>query len=139
MKLRPAEVSRLGHWLVQNELAECVQGELMSKETAAAAKQQSNAHVWHEPLNQMSQLGKWNPLFLKISLPNPAPVLERVGPWLGWLFSKPFRGRVGHALRCRLLQCVGGVGEIHVFAGRRPGHRELAVLVARLDGAQGAA
>ena len=85
----PAEVSRLGHWLVQNELAECVQGSLKPK-ADETKQQQSTAHLWHEPLNQVSQLGKWNPLFLKISLPNPAPVLERLSPWLGWLFSKPF-------------------------------------------------
>ena len=86
----PAEVSRLGHWLVQNELAECVQGSLKPKATDSGAAKQSSAHLWHEPLNQMSQLGRWNPLFLKIALPNPAPVLERLSPWLSWLFSKPF-------------------------------------------------
>lgn len=97
-KAGAAEVQRLAHWLLQNELAECVEGSLRVEQPEQNI---SSGSSWHEPLNKTAQLGKWNPLFLKVSLPNPAPILKYLSPMFGWLFSKYF-------VAVWLLVCMAG-------------------------------
>ena len=80
----PTEVGRLANWLVQCGLAECTEGSLNSPAPTPCT---TIGHRWHEPLNKTAQLGKWNPLFLNISLPNPARMLRYAYPTVAWLFS----------------------------------------------------
>ena len=60
-KAAPTEIYRLAHWLVQNELVECVEGALNTEQPTQST---ATSGGWHEPLNRTAQLGKWNPLFL---------------------------------------------------------------------------
>jgi len=84
-KVDGAEVSRLAGWLVQSGLAKVSDGSLSS---AAAPK--TTGQKLLNPLNQAAKLGQWNPLFLKISLPNPQRILKYVAPLFTHFFSRYF-------------------------------------------------
>ncbi len=81
----PQEVSRLAGWLVQAGLARVNEGALVDTSTSNSA-----TRGWHDPLKQASKLGQWNPLFLKISLPDPSPLLAWIAPVLSLFFSRTF-------------------------------------------------
>jgi len=81
----PEDVSRLAHWLVQNKLADVVEGSLTGKTQSVSPTQ-----AWEAPLQQTAKLGAWNPLFVKFALPNPQPILQAIYPLSSWLFSSSF-------------------------------------------------
>lgn len=83
-----AEVLRLGHWLVQNQLAECVSGGAFAHRDPAASSH--NRDLWQEPIGTAAQMAKWNPLFLKVTLPDPQPALRFLYPAVAGIFSKFF-------------------------------------------------
>lgn len=80
------EVSRLSTWLLQSGLAKVAEGSLATP----SPQEQPVGQSWHDPLNQAARLGQWNPLFLKIQLPNPQRLLAALQPTLGFLFSPVF-------------------------------------------------
>ena len=84
-KVESGEVSRLAGWLVQSGLAQVTDGSLSS-----AAPPTSTGQKLLNPLNQAAKLGQWNPLFLKIALPNPERILAYFAPLFTHFFSRYF-------------------------------------------------
>lgn len=78
----PEEVVRLAHWLTQSGLADVVEGALRVE-----TREQHGSGVWIDPLQQAARWGAWNPLFMRVTLPDPQPFLRVVYPCMSWLFS----------------------------------------------------
>ncbi len=75
--------ARLVHWLAQTGLAD--------GEAAPRPPRDGTPHDgrnWYETLQRTRKLGQWNPLFVRIPLPNPEPLLQ----WTQYRFLSPDNG-----------------------------------------------
>ncbi len=95
----PQEVSRLATWLVRSGLAQS----LNASPTQDSLVTGNNS--WRDAIQGTARLGKWNPLFVRLTLPNPQRALERLKPYLSWLFS-------GYFLAIWLTVCLLGAQRV---------------------------
>ena len=72
---------RICHWLMQSGLASSTSG-----------NSSNVAHLLEQVESQSTQkaVGHLNPLFIKLPLGNPQPLIKAVSPFLGWLGSQAF-------------------------------------------------
>ena len=72
---------RICHWLMQSGLASSADGSSSNVE-----------HLLEQVESQSNQkvVGQLNPLFIKLPLGNPQPLIKAVSPFLGWLGSQAF-------------------------------------------------
>ncbi len=107
-------VTQLVQWLVQSGLANKIQGNPSTNSnersaSKAAAVATTATGWWHSPIQQAAKWGRWNPLFLKMELPNPERLLRIVYPGFRFCFDSRF-------LPVWLAICLAGLWNV---AGQR--------------------
>ncbi len=75
---------RIAQWLVESGLATAVDEHGVRFHDADSWLKRSDSQA------QQNVVASLNPLFLKIPLFNPQPLISAIAPWAGWLCSKTF-------------------------------------------------
>lgn len=97
----PETILAIAKWLIQNGLATTANP--LGPNGPSNSSPTNNS--WSARLQRLSQLGRWNPLFIRVRLPSPSRLLEILEPIFGQFFSTSFVG-------VWLVVCALGLGGV---------------------------